>query len=78
MERLEKTARENVERYLADCIAEVATVAEIDSDVIYDEALSLAFNGALDAGADFATAHEIAERVAESYAGGREQWHQSI
>lgn len=58
---MEEIARGAVERHLGD-------VAELSSDSIYDQALTLGIDALIDAGADRADAQRVAIRIAHTYA----------
>lgn len=60
MDRFEQAARDNVERHIGD-----VCTGDDDPEVIKDEAYTLAFDGAVAAGAGHREAAEIATRIAE-------------
>lgn len=57
-----KAARRNVERNLADALTEDMLTNE-GTDAFYETCYTLAYDGAVDAGATPAQAREIAEKV---------------
>ena len=68
-EDLEKIARGNIERHLADAITDYDNLEEgVSTDAIYSEAYTLAVDTLLDAGVERALAQEIAAYLARIYA----------
>ena len=67
MRKIIEAARAYCERHLGDVAGDYADEESLGS-ALYDEAYTLAHDGALSAGATMAQACEVAARVAQSYA----------
>lgn len=61
----EKAARENVDRHIGDVVT-----GDDDPEDIACEAYTLAFDGAVDAGATHEHARAIAQRISKLFGGG--------